>query len=98
MTGLFKNEAISKSAPFRTGPLKDPPEVEEIVFDRVSWNNHERLHSYLGNVPPEEYESHDDADISGLSADEAADKTRHGNPDGSDRDTSVWVAGGVVFK
>ena len=78
--GLFKNEAISKSSPFRTGPLKDLPEVEEIVFDRVSWNNHERLHSYLGDVPPEEYEGHDDADMSGLSADEAADKTAAWKP------------------
>lgn len=73
--GLCKNEAISKSSPFRTGPLEGLPEVEEILVDRVSWNNNERLHSYLGNVPPEEYEAHYDADITGLSADEAANKT-----------------------
>jgi len=75
VTGLFKNEAISKSSPFRTGPLEGLPEVEEILVDWVSWYNNERLHSYLGNVPPEEYEAHYDADITGLSADEAANKT-----------------------
>ena len=73
--GLFKNESISKSSPFRTGPLEGLPEVEEILVDWVSWYNNERLRSYLGNVPPEEYEARYDADITGLSADEAANKT-----------------------
>jgi hypothetical protein len=54
--GLFKNEAIAKTSPFRSGPLKGLPEVEEIVFDWVSWYNNDRLHSFLGNIPPEEYE------------------------------------------
>jgi hypothetical protein len=34
--GLFKNEAIGKDSPSRTGPLKGLPDVEEIVFDWVS--------------------------------------------------------------
>ena len=34
--GLFKNEAIAKNSPFRTGPLKGLPDVEEITFDWVS--------------------------------------------------------------
>jgi putative transposase len=34
--GLFKNEAIGKNSPFRTGPLKGFPDVKEIVFDWVS--------------------------------------------------------------
>jgi putative transposase len=73
--GLFKNEAISKSSPFRTGPLKGLPEVEEIVFDWVSWYNNDRLHSFLGNIPPEEYERNYHADRTGPSVDEAANKT-----------------------
>jgi putative transposase len=73
--GLFKNEAIGKTSPFRSGPLKGLPEVEEIVFDWVSWYNNERLHSFLGNVPPEEYEANYYASKTGPSADEAANKT-----------------------
>ena len=72
--GLFKNEAISKNSPFRTGPLKGLPEVEEIVFDWVSWYNNERLHSFLGNVPPEEYERDHYARTIGPSNGEAANK------------------------
>jgi len=59
----------------RTGPLKGLPEFEEIVFDWVSWYNNERLHSFLGNVSPEEYERNYYADTTGPSADEAANKT-----------------------
>ena len=72
--GLFKNEAIRKNSPFRTGPLKDLPQVEEIVFDWVSWYNNERLHSFLGNVPPEEYERDYYARTIGPSNGEAANK------------------------
>jgi len=54
--GLYKNEAIKKGSPFRTGPLRTIADVEEITFDWVDWYNNERLHGYLGNVPPEEYE------------------------------------------
>jgi len=31
--------------------------VEEITFDWVDWYNNRRLHSALGNIPPEEYEA-----------------------------------------
>lgn len=72
--GLFKNEAIRKNSPFRTGPLKGLPQVEEIVFDWVSWYNNERLHSFLGNVPPEEYERDYYARTIGPSNGEAANK------------------------
>jgi putative transposase len=54
--GLYKNEAIKKGSPFQTGPLKCIADVDEITFDWVDWYNNERLHCYLGNVPPEEYE------------------------------------------
>jgi putative transposase len=55
--------------------LKRLPEVEEIVFDWVGWYNNDRLHSFLGNIPPEEYERNYYAGITGPAADEAAYKT-----------------------
>jgi len=55
--GLFKNEAIAKGSPFRTGPLKNLQDVEEVTIAWVQWYNAERLHSYLGNIPPEEFEA-----------------------------------------
>jgi transposase InsO family protein len=54
--GLFKNQAIGKRSPFITGPLKTIADVEEITLDWVDRYNNDRLHSLLGNVPPEEYE------------------------------------------
>ena len=73
--GLFKNEAIRNGSPFRTGPLKGPPDVEEVTFDWVSWYNNERLHSFLGNIPPEEYERNYYAQNIGASTGDAANKT-----------------------
>ena len=72
--GLFKNEAIAKTSPLRSGPLKGLPEVEEIVFDWVSWYNNDRLHSFLGNIPPEEYERAYYARTIGPSKGDAANK------------------------
>lgn len=63
--GLFKNETISKNSPFRTGPPKGLAEVEEIVFDWVSWYSNDRLHSYLGNISPEENERNYYAETTG---------------------------------
>lgn len=54
--GLYKNEAIAKGSPFRQVPLKNVNDVEEITFSWVEWYNAERLHSYLGKIPPDEYE------------------------------------------
>jgi putative transposase len=68
------NEAIAKTSPFRSGPLKGLPEVEEIVFDWVSWYNSDRLHSFLGNIPPEEYERAYYARTIGPSKGDAANK------------------------
>lgn len=42
--GLFKNEAVAKDSPFRSGPLKTETDVMEIVFEWVHWYNNERLH------------------------------------------------------
>lgn len=73
--GLFKNEAIRNGSPFRTGALKGLADVEEVTFDWVNWYNNERLHSFLGDVPPEEFEANYYAGKTGPSADEAANKT-----------------------
>ena len=73
--GLFKNEAVAKNSPFRTGPLTTIADVEEITFDWVDWYNNRRLHSTLGNIPPEEYERNYYAETTGPSNGEAANKT-----------------------
>ena len=73
--GLFKNEAIAKNSPFRVGPLKTIADVEEITFEWVTWYNNERLHGYLGNIPPEEYERTYYAQRHGASTGDAANKT-----------------------
>ena len=72
--GLFKNEAIAKNSPFRVGPLKTIADVEEITFEWVTWYNNERLHGYLGNIPPEEYERNYYAQRHGASTGDAANK------------------------
>ncbi|WP_432020988.1 integrase core domain-containing protein [Streptomyces sp. 1222.5] len=38
------------------GPWTDPAQVERAIFQWVTWNNEERLHSALDYVPPAEYE------------------------------------------
>lgn len=55
--GLFKNEAIRDGSPFRSGPLKTIDDVEWVTTGWVDWYNARRLHSTLGNVPPDEYEA-----------------------------------------
>ncbi len=73
--GLYKNEAVAKNSPFVTGPLKTLADVEELTFDWVDWHNNRRLHSSLGNMPPEEYERNYYAETTGPSRDGAANKT-----------------------
>ncbi len=55
--GLFKNEAIRDDSPFRSGPLKSLDEVEWVTMAWVDWYNSRRLHSTLGDIPPNEYEA-----------------------------------------
>ena len=73
--GLFKNEAIAKGSPFRVGPLKNLEDVEEVTLPWVQWYNSERLHSYLGNIPPEEFETNYYAESDVPSTDGAANIT-----------------------
>jgi transposase InsO family protein len=61
--GLFKNEAIRDGSPFRSGPLRTIDDVEWITAGWVDWYNARRLHSTLGDVPPDEYEAAYYADL-----------------------------------
>lgn len=56
--GLFKNEAVAKESPFRTGALKTETDVMEIVFEWVHLHNNERLHSALDHQTPEDLSRH----------------------------------------
>ena len=55
--GLFKTEAIGRSSPFLTGPLRIIDDVEYATMEWVDWFNNRRLHSQLDYLPPEEYEA-----------------------------------------
>jgi transposase InsO family protein len=72
--GLFKNEAVAKDSPFRTGALKTESDVMEIVFEWVHWYNNQRLHSSLGHQTPEEFEQAYYAREIGSLPDDAANK------------------------
>ena len=72
--GLYKNEAVAKTSPFVTGPLKTLADVEKLTFDWLDWYNNRR-HSALGNMPPEEYERNYYAETNGPINIEAANKT-----------------------
>ena len=49
--------------------------METLTFEWVDWYNNRRLHSTLGNMPPEEYERNYYAQNIGPLNDEAANKT-----------------------
>lgn len=55
--GLFKNEAIRDGSPFRSGPLKTVDDVEWVTTGWVDWYNARRLHSRIGDIPPDEHEA-----------------------------------------
>lgn len=61
--GLFKNEAIRDGSPFRTGALRTIDDVEWITTDWVDWHNARRLHSTIGDIPPDELEAAYYADL-----------------------------------
>ena len=55
--GLFKTEAVSRRSPFLAGPLRTLDDVEYTTLEWVDWYNNRRLHSQLGYIPPDEYET-----------------------------------------
>lgn len=55
VNGSYKTELIR--GPARTGPWKTIEEVELATLGWVHWHNHQRLHGYLDDLPPAEFEA-----------------------------------------
>jgi transposase InsO family protein len=55
VNGYYKTELIR--GPARTGPWKTIDEVELATLGWVHWHNTQRLHGYLDDVPPTEFEA-----------------------------------------
>jgi putative transposase len=55
VNGYYKTELIR--GPARTGPWKTVEEVELATLGWVHWHNTQRLHGYLGDLPPVEFEA-----------------------------------------
>jgi Integrase core domain len=53
--GYYKAELIR--GPARTGPWKTVDEVELATLGWVHWHNTQRLHGYLRDLPPAEFEA-----------------------------------------
>ena len=56
VNGYYKAELIR--GPARTGPWKTIEEVELATLGWVHWHNTQRLHGYLDDLPPVEFEQH----------------------------------------
>lgn len=56
LNGLYKAELIR-----REGPWRNVEHVELATLAYVEWFNHRRLHSELGDIPPDEFEHHHQA-------------------------------------
>ena len=54
VNGLYKTELIRGPG---QGPWKTVEDVELATLGWVHWHNTERLHGYLGDVPPTEFET-----------------------------------------
>jgi len=61
VNALYKTELVR--GPGR-GPWRTIDDLELATLSWVHWHNHERLHSYLGDVPPVEFEAAYDANVS----------------------------------
>ena len=55
VNGMFKTELIR--GPARPGPWRTVEDVELATLSWVHWYNTGRLHGYLGDVPPAEFEA-----------------------------------------
>jgi transposase InsO family protein len=55
VNGYYKTELVH--GPARSGPWKSVEDLELATLGWVHWHNHERLHGYLDDVPPVEFEN-----------------------------------------
>ena len=55
VNGLYKTELIR--GPAHRGPWRTIEDVELATLGWVHWHNHDRLHGYLGDIPPVEFEA-----------------------------------------
>ena len=55
VNGYYKSELIY--GPARSGPWKTVEDVEVATLGWVHWHNAGRLHGYLGDIPPAEFEA-----------------------------------------
>lgn len=55
VNGYYKAELIR--GPARSGPWKSIEDVELATLGWVHWHNTQRLHGYLGDIPPAEFEA-----------------------------------------
>ena len=55
VNGYYKSELIY--GPARTGPWKTVEDVELATLGWVRWHNTSRLHGYLDDIPPTEFEA-----------------------------------------
>lgn len=49
--------AIREGSPFRSGPLRTINDLEWVTADWVEWYDARRLHSTIGDTPPDEFEA-----------------------------------------
>jgi len=54
VNGYYKTELVR--GPARPGPWKAVEDLELATLGWVHWHNTQRLHGYLGDVPPAEFE------------------------------------------
>ena len=54
MNGYYKTELVR--GPVRTGPWRTVEDLELATLGWVHWHNTQRLHGYLGDIPPTEFE------------------------------------------
>ena len=54
VNGYYKTELVR--GPARSGPWKAVDDLELATLGWVHWHNTQRLHSYLDDVPPAEFE------------------------------------------
>ena len=55
MNGYYKAELVR--GPAHYGPWKTIEQLELATLTWVHWHNTQRLHGYLGDVPPAEFEA-----------------------------------------